>query len=130
MNQSYTTYSTSVYMDSLLQNQYAEDRPWGAFERFTLNELSTVKIRKINAGKRTSLQLHHNRTEFWGILKGVGTVSIGGKEENAKEGMEFLIPPETTHRVTAGDEGIEWLEIALGTFDEGDEVRLEDDYGR
>ncbi len=35
-----------------------------------------------------------------------------------------------THRLSAGSDGIQLLEIATGTFDEKDIERLEDDYGR
>ena len=38
-----------------------DERPWGAFERFTLNEPSTVKIITVNAGQTLSLQRHEHR---------------------------------------------------------------------
>ena len=34
------------------------------------------------------------------------------------------------HGVAGGPEGLLFLEIAFGDFDEGDITRLEDDYGR
>ena len=49
-----------------------EQRPWGNFERFTLNEKTTVKIITVNAGEELSLQKHNNRTEFWKIISGSG----------------------------------------------------------
>ncbi len=41
-----------------------EERPWGNFERFTLNEQTTVKIISIKAGKAISLQTHEHRDEI------------------------------------------------------------------
>lgn len=40
---------------------YKEERPWGNFERFTHNEISTVKILTVNPNEELSLQYHHNR---------------------------------------------------------------------
>jgi mannose-1-phosphate guanylyltransferase/mannose-1-phosphate guanylyltransferase/mannose-6-phosphate isomerase len=114
----------------LLPNRAHEDRPWGSFDRFTLNELSTVKLLTLSAGQRLSLQTHAKRGEFWYVISGSGTATIGDTELPAKAGSEFEIPPGTPHRLAAGSEGLSWLEIALGTFDEHDEVRLADDYRR
>lgn len=110
--------------------KYSENRPWGGFERFTLNELSTVKLLTVKPNEALSLQSHHAREEFWRVISGNGTVTLGSIEIPAKTGEEFSIPPETNHRLAAGPEGIVVLEVALGTFDENDEVRISDSYGR
>ena len=105
-------------------------RPWGSFRQFTLNEISTVKILFVKAGQEDSLQLHAEREEFWRILSGEPTVIIGESEVSTKPGDEFMVPRQTKHRIRAHDTDAQVLEISLGTFDEQDEVRLEDDYGR
>lgn len=115
---------------ALLQHRDREERPWGSFERFTLNEISTVKIVRVAPGKRISLQHHHKRAEFWRVIAGYGTVTIGDSEHPAKMGDEFDIGIETKHRLAAGEAGITILEIGLGDFEEGDNVRIEDDFGR
>lgn len=107
-----------------------EERPWGAFERFTLNEKTTVKIITVNEGESFSLQTHEHRDEFWRVLSGTGTVHVGDTDTPAKPGDTFFSPRTTTHRVTGGVGGISFLEIAFGDFDENDIVRLEDKYGR
>jgi mannose-1-phosphate guanylyltransferase/mannose-1-phosphate guanylyltransferase/mannose-6-phosphate isomerase len=107
-----------------------ETRPWGDFERFTLNEKTTVKIITVDAGQSISLQTHEHRDEFWHVIKGSGIIHIGDKENNAHEGSAFFCPRNTTHRVTGGAEGTVFLEIAFGEFDEHDIKRLEDQYGR
>ena len=113
-----------------LNNYEKEERPWGNFERFTLNEKTTVKILTINAGEKLSLQTHEHRDEFGRVLKGSGTVHTGEKEIEVREGDTFFIPRESAHRATAGSEGLSFLEISFGDFDEHDEKRLEDDYNR
>lgn len=107
-----------------------EDRPWGSFERFTHNEQSTVKIIRINPGEVFSLQQHEKRNEFWSIVSGRGFVTIGDQRIEAHPQNTFMVTSGTKHRAEAGPEGLIMLEIAFGTFEEGDIKRLEDKYGR
>lgn len=113
-----------------LPNYVKDIRPWGEFERFTLNEKSTVKIITVRPHETLSLQTHHAREEFWHVLAGAGTIVHGEEEVHAKSGDEFLIAHGEKHRAEGGPEGLVLLEIAFGEFDEGDIVRLEDKYGR
>jgi mannose-6-phosphate isomerase-like protein (cupin superfamily) len=107
-----------------------DKRPWGSFRQFTKNELSTVKILTVKSGEAFSLQYHVHRDEFWKVLSGSPTISIGEKDVVAQDGDEFFIPRGTTHRITAGEKDAHTLEIASGDFDENDIVRLEDKYNR
>lgn len=109
---------------------YKEERPWGNFERFTQNKVSTVKIINVRPNERLSLQSHEQRSEFWKILSGSGEVTLDGEVKKAQMGDEFDIPVRGKHNVEGGNEGISFLEISFGHFDENDEVRLEDKYGR
>jgi mannose-1-phosphate guanylyltransferase/mannose-1-phosphate guanylyltransferase/mannose-6-phosphate isomerase len=111
-------------------NPYREDRPWGSFERFTLNEPTTVKILTIKPGESLSLQTHQKRDEFWKILSGNGSILVGEHEFEAIPGNEYLARRGTPHRLAAGSEELKFLEISFGDFDEEDEVRIEDNYGR
>lgn len=113
-----------------LSHYEKEERPWGNFERFTLNEKTTVKIITVNEGESISLQTHENRDEFWRVIKGSGVIRIGNKDNEAREGDSFFCPRSSEHRVTGGVGGTVFLEIAFGDFNEGDIKRLEDRYGR
>ncbi len=113
-----------------LNNYEKEERPWGAFERFTLNEKTTVKIVAVDAGQSISLQTHQHRDEFWRVIKGSGVIRIGETDNDAREGDSFFSPRGSEHRVTGGEGGMVFLEIAFGDFDEKDIKRLEDLYGR
>ena len=113
-----------------LSHHEKEVRPWGTFERFTLNEESTVKIITLEPLQAFSLQTHAERKEFWHILKGSGTITTGEKSHAAGVGDQFFIPVGEKHRADAGPEGLEFLEIAFGEFAESDIIRLEDRYGR
>jgi mannose-6-phosphate isomerase-like protein (cupin superfamily) len=113
-----------------LKHYQKEERPWGNFERFTLNEATTVKIITVKEGEAISLQTHEHRDEFWRVLKGSGVIHINGKDNEAHEGDTFFSARGSEHRVTGGAGGTTFLEIAFGDFDEDDIKRLEDRYGR
>jgi len=106
------------------------ERPWGDFRQFTHNDLSTVKIITIKPNEMLSLQSHKHRTEFWHIIAGRGIVEIGETKKNTVTGDEHAIPIGAKHRLSAGPEGVQVLEIAIGDFDEEDIIHYEDKYGR
>ena len=99
-------------------------RPWGFFERFCLNTRCTVKLLKIKPNEELSLQIHNKRKEFWKIVNGSGYAILGIRKFKVKKDDEIRINPKQKHKL------IEFMEISLGTFDEKDEVRLEDKYNR
>jgi mannose-1-phosphate guanylyltransferase len=103
-------------------------KPWGSFKLLTKNEKTTVKIISLNAGNRTSLQLHNHRSEKWLVLKGEGIVTLE-KPRRVKISDEIHIPVNTSHRIEAITD-LTILEISYGIFDELDILRLEDDFGR
>lgn len=109
---------------------HVESRPWGKFERFTLNEQCTVKLVYLDGDKQLSLQYHNNRSEFWKVVKGPVKVQLGKDIQKLQDGESVAIPKKAIHRlIGAGDDAI-ILEISMGEFDEDDIVRLEDDYKR
>jgi len=109
---------------------YEEKRPWGSFRRFTENLPSTVKIITINPNEQLSLQSHKKRAEFWKVIKGDGIFEINNKKYIVEVGTEKEVQIGSKHRMQAGSDGMEVLEIALGDFDEDDIIRYEDKYGR
>ena len=112
------------------ENVFQIERPWGNFRQFTLNEISTIKILTVKPNEILSLQSHQKRSEFWHVISGSGTVEIGEIKKDTIAGDEHEIPVETKHRLSAGKEGLQVLEIAVGDFDEEDIVHYEDKYGR
>jgi len=105
-------------------------KPWGQFDQFTHNEVSTVKILSVNRGGSLSLQDHGHRTEFWRIISGHPLVTVGENKKNANPGDEFMIEKLQPHQLEAKDDDVQVLEIAFGNFDEEDIVRIKDKYGR
>jgi len=108
----------------------SEKRPWGHFERFTLNEPCTVKLVYLDGDKRLSLQYHNNRAEFWKVVKGPVKVQLGDDVKLLQTGETITIPQKAVHRLMGAGEDATILEISTGEFEESDIVRLDDDYKR
>lgn len=116
-----------IYLGTL--NIISDDRPWGRFERFTLNEASTVKLIYVNAGQRLSLQYHNKRSEFWKVVSGKVIVTLNSDLIVLSKGDSLSIPVTAHHRMEAIQDSV-IMEISFGEFDENDIVRLQDDYNR
>ena len=114
----------------IIMKIYSEDRPWGRFEKFHENKMSTVKLIYIIANRRLSLQYHIHRNEFWRIISGTAEVEVNGQIFNVKEGDDISIGSKSQHRIKALSNGCTVLEISYGHFDESDIVRIEDDFNR
>ena len=115
---------------NLLTHHTNEERPWGSFETFTLNEMSTVKILRVAPHARLSLQRHKIRSEYWQVIQGYGVAQSGDAIRDVKLGDEIQMRAGDLHRLTGGEEGVSVLEISFGTFDENDIERVEDDFNR
>jgi mannose-6-phosphate isomerase len=109
---------------------FTETRPWGHYERYSLNEPCTVKLVYVEANKRLSLQYHNKRDEFWKVIKGPAEVRTEDNTRVLQEGDTIMIPRKTVHRLGGLEESVVILEISYGEFDECDIVRLQDDYSR
>lgn len=104
-------------------------RPWGEFKTFALNEKCTVKILEIKPRQELSLQKHKKRNELWFFLT-PGIVQIGLKKKKVKNGEIVKVGKGVAHRIIANSKKVEVLEISKGHFEEKDEIRIEDKYGR
>lgn len=105
-------------------------KPWGQFDQFTYNELTTVKIISVKKGEAFSLQYHNHRSEFWRVISGYPFVTVGENTTIAKPGDEFIIEKLQPHQLEAQNDDVQVLEIASGNFDEEDIIRIKDKYGR
>ncbi len=107
------------------------EKPWGKFQQYTHNVLSTVKVITVQPDGVLSLQYHRGRDELWVILDAGAQVEVGENVMRPKAGEEVFIPRSTAHRLSAvGNAPVRILEVSFGDFDEDDIVRLDDVYGR
>jgi mannose-6-phosphate isomerase-like protein (cupin superfamily) len=105
-------------------------RPWGTFHALAKEEGRWfVKLLKVKKGGSLSLQKHKKRDEMWFIVTGKAKVQKGVDVFDLEKGESVYIEKGELHRLR-GITDVEFIEVSLGDFDENDEVRLEDDYGR
>ena len=105
-------------------------KPWGWYKDLERNYFRVVKIITISPNQRFSLQKHSKREEFWYILSGTGIITLDSETKDVSSKDHFYIPIGLIHRLQAGIDGIEFLEIQQGECEESDIVRIEDDYNR
>ena len=115
---------------NIRENIMSDVRPWGNFRRYTYNEKCTVKILTINPDEMVSNQIHKKRDELWVVLDNNLRVRLNGKDMYPKPGDEIIIPRNTKHRLCSLGKKGRVLEISFGCFDEEDNERLDDLYGR
>jgi len=104
-------------------------RPWGKFNTYAFNEKCTVKIITVNKGEILSLQKHKHRSETWIAIDSGLVAQVGNKKFKLKIGQRINISKHTKHRISSTKKA-RFLEVSFGKFDENDEIRLEDKYGR
>ena len=110
---------------------FQEVRPWGKFRVFPHQNAGSLKIITVNPGGVLSLQYHHRRSEFWVILDSSLEITLGDKIWEPQPGEEIFIPVKIPHRIkNKSSRPSRIMEIWIGSSDENDIVRLQDDYGR
>lgn len=108
-----------------------DERPWGRFDQYSHNAVTTVKVITVQPGQRLSLQRHARRSEYWIVLDGPVDVTLGEDTWAAHEGDTIWIEVGQAHRLgNSGASRVRVLELAYGDFDEGDIERIQDDYSR
>ncbi len=119
-------------MESNFRKKVWEDiRPWGKFRSYPYDQASSIKIITVNPGASLSLQYHQRRSEFWVVLDNNLEIIVANKTWQPREGEEVFIPRKTPHCLRClGSEPGRVMEIWIGDSEEGDIIRLKDDYGR
>lgn len=110
------------------------EKPWGFELIFSDGSAQvTSKILHVSAGKRSSLQYHDLKEEILTLISGSGILELEDKNGQVKKiNMElrksYLIVANQIHRFAAGQTDCEIMESS--TPEQGNTVRLEDDYSR
>jgi mannose-6-phosphate isomerase-like protein (cupin superfamily) len=108
------------------------EKPWGYELIFAHTDRYVGKILHVNPGEALSLQYHEVKDETLFLSEGEVDLVV---EENGdlvcttlRAGDSYRITPFTRHRMIAGDNGCDIIEVSTPELD--DVVRLEDRYGR
>ena len=108
------------------------DKPWGYELIYAHTDRYAGKILHVDAGQALSLQYHEDKDETLYLLQGDYELFVeeDGEmvERHIREGEAYHIPAGTRHRMVAGENGCDILEVSTPELD--DVVRLEDRYGR
>ncbi len=111
-------------------------KPWGEELILDRADQQVVKVLRIGPQRRLSLQYHRRKHESLMLMSGEATLTIGPRPDALEqvsmlEGVREEIAAGVIHRLSAGANGAEILEIASRLPDGTDDVvRLHDDYGR
>jgi mannose-6-phosphate isomerase-like protein (cupin superfamily) len=108
------------------------EKPWGYELIFAHTDRYVGKILHVNAGQALSLQYHEVKDETLFLSEGEVELLVeenGGLVNRTLRGGEsYRIKPFTRHRMIAGENGCDIIEVSTPELD--DVVRLEDRYGR
>lgn len=108
------------------------EKPWGYELIFAHTDHYAGKILHVNPTQALSLQYHEEKDET--LYMHEGEVELVVEEEGKlttttlKAGEAYRIRPHVRHRMVAGPDGCDIIEVSTPQLD--DVVRLEDRYGR
>ncbi|RYX81506.1 mannose-1-phosphate guanylyltransferase/mannose-6-phosphate isomerase [bacterium] len=107
-------------------------RPWGWYEGVERGDRFQVKQLMVKPGQKSSMQVHHHRSEHWIIVKGTAKVTLGEEERLLTEDESIYIPLGVPHRIfNPGRIPMHFVEVQSGSYlEEDDIVRIDDQYGR
>ena len=121
----------------MLRAVHRIEKPWGYELVFAHTDRYVGKILHVNPGEALSLQYHERKDETLYLAAGSvelqveenGTGATGGLVSRwLRLGEAYHIPTLTRHRMVAGPDGCDLVEVSTPELD--DVVRLEDRYGR
>lgn len=108
------------------------EKPWGYELILAHTERYVGKILHVDAGQALSLQYHEVKDETLYLLAGSFELLVDEDGDMVTRelgaGESYRIRPGTKHRMVAGPDGCDIIEVSTPELD--DVVRLEDRYGR
>ncbi len=107
-------------------------RPWGHYISTVEGSRWQVKLIYVKPSEKTSLQMHHHRSEHWIVVSGTAEVEVDEKFIVLSENQSTYIPLGSKHRLSnPGRIPLVLIEVQSGAYvGEDDIVRFEDKYGR
>lgn len=108
------------------------EKPWGYELIFAHTDRYVGKVLHVDAGQALSLQYHEVKDETLFLMEGEVELVVEEHGElvttTLRGGDSYRIKPFTRHRMVAGADGCDIIEVSTPELD--DVVRLEDRYGR
>ncbi len=102
------------FVDEIDQQIMFAEKSWGSYHVLDVEEDSmTVKV-TLNPGHRMNYHSHEKRDEIWNIISGSGKTIVDGMEQPVKPGDVITMAAGCKHTVTAGDDGLQIIEVQIG----------------
>ena len=114
------------FVDEIDQQIMFAEKSWGSYRVLDIEELSmTVKV-TLNPGHQMNYHGHERRDEVWTVIAGEGRTIVDGMEQLIKPGDVITIAAGCKHTVIAGDQGIQMIEVQLGSdISAADKIKYE-----
>ena len=103
------------FVDEIDQQIMFAEKSWGIYRVLDVEEGSlTVKV-TLNPNHRMNYHAHEHRDEVWTVIAGSGKTIVDGMEQPVKAGDVVTMAAGCKHTVLAGEEGLQMIEVQLGT---------------
>ena len=102
------------YVDALDRPVRFAEKSWGTYRVLDAREDSLTVRASVTPGQAMSCHSHDRRDEIWTVISGEGVVFVDGAEKEVFPGDVIRLPAGCRHRVRAGEQGLELIEIQLG----------------
>lgn len=103
------------FVDAIDQQVMFAEKSWGSYRVLDVEEGSlTVKV-TLNPGHKMNYHSHQHRDEIWNVISGTGKTIVDGMEQPVKIGDVITMAAGCKHTVIAGDEGLQMIEVQLGS---------------
>ena len=103
------------FVDDIDQQIMFAEKSWGRYRVLDVEENAmTVKV-TLNPGSRMNYHSHEKRDEVWTVIAGSGTTIVDGMEQPIEVGDVVTMAAGCKHAVTAGEKGMQMIEVQLGT---------------
>ena len=103
------------FVDAIDQRVMFSEKSWGSYCVLDVGTNSlTIKV-TLNPGHRMNYHSHNKRDEVWTVIQGTGWTVIDDVKSTVGPGNVINMKPGCKHTVIAGDEGLQIIEVQLGS---------------
>ena len=103
------------YVDKLSQQIMFAEKSWGRYHVLDVQDHSMTILAALNPGQHMSYHSHDRRDEVWTVIRGSGRTIVDGMEQQIRTGDVITMEAGTRHTVIAGDEGLQLIEVQIGS---------------
>ena len=113
------------YVDKLNQQIMFAEKSWGHYHVLEVQKGSMTILATLNPGSHMSYHSHERRDEVWTVIRGSGKTLVDGMEQQVRAGDVITMAAGSRHTVTAGDEGLQLIEVQIGDINAADKRKYE-----